>query len=75
MKRVIFIILWGLIFLISGTVIVGIFNGILIGFTDFDLSNKAETLVDITNIVVALFLFIGLFLGIKGRLIGTKIKY
>lgn len=71
-KRIICIILWSLGFFFVFSVAGGLIVGILIGFTDFDVEAGAGRLVGILDILGLIGLILGLILGIREVLPGTK---
>jgi len=72
MQRIIFITLWTFGFYFIFSLIGGAVIGIIIGFTDFDVEKGANLLVGIGNVFLIVGLAIGLLLGIKEKLPGTK---
>ena len=72
MRRSIFITLWTFGFYFIFSLIGGAVIGIIIGFTDFDVEKDANLLVGIVNVFLIVGLAIGLLLGIKEKLPGTK---
>jgi hypothetical protein len=72
MKRILLIILWVILFLFVGSMLSGLGIGVLIGFTDFPIEGNEGKIVAVSNLISILSILIGLYLGIKEKLPGTK---
>ena len=72
MRRIICIILWSLGFFFVFSMAGGLIAGILIGFTDIDVEKGAGRLVGMIDLLGLFGLALGLVLGIREALPGTK---
>ena len=71
-RRIVCIILWSLGFYFLFSLAGGMIFGILIGFTDFDIEAGVGRLVGMVETLGLIGLLLGLILGIREVLPGTK---